>query len=244
MRRLAKAVRGRCCPAAAWPPSVLPSLLGSWAPWGVISRATLVVGALLVVLAWPAVARARGKLVDFHGAALAGPVIGGGAAGAADIFRRTQGVGFGIELGARILVIDLSIRFLQTTGASGIQGTLSSALIGPSLEFPVKGGGYDLGGKPRPPLIVIRPALAAGVGFGTPSPVDPPLSDAQIAGKGLMIVGRFAVERMFGPVFAVGGEVQGGYHYFIGASGEINGNDHSDGWQLGIFGTVAFHLGI
>jgi hypothetical protein len=208
-------------------------------------RAALMAGAFVIVIAWSGAARARGgKLIDFHGAFLAGPLVGGGAAGAMDVFRRTQGGGFGLELGARLLVIDLSVRFLQTIGSGGFQGTLSSILIGPSVEIAVKGGGIDALGKPRPPLVVIRPGLAAGLGFGTAAPVDPPLSNDQLAGKGLMIVGRFAVERMFGPVLAVGGEVQGGYHYFFGASGVVNGNDRSDGWQVGAFGTVAFHLGI
>ena len=45
-------------------------------------------------------------------------------------------------------------------------------------------------------------------------------------------------------LFDVGGEVEGGYHYLVGASGVVNGKDHSSGWQMGVFGTVAFHLGI
>jgi hypothetical protein len=59
-----------------------------------------------------------------------------------------------------------------------------------------------------------------------------------------LITARFAVERMFGPIVGVGGEVQGGYHYFFGANSPINGKDHSGGWQVGAFGTLAVHFGV
>jgi hypothetical protein len=104
------------------------------------------------------------------------------------------------------------------------------------VEIPVKAGS---GG----PAVVVRPGLAVGFGFGTLGPVDPPLDAAQISAKGLLVNGRFAVERMFGPVLGLGAEVQGGYHYFFG--GVINeANTHSEGWQLVGLGTVSAHFGI
>ena len=48
----------------------------------------------------------------------------------------------------------------------------------------------------------------------------------------------------FGGSSAVAGEVQGGNNALGGASGVVNGKDHSSGWQLGFFGTLAFHLGV
>lgn len=188
-----------------------------------------------------------GKLLDLHGSVLLGGMTGRGTdGGTPDFFRQTQGAGFGAELGARLLILDLSIRFLQMLGPDGYGGTVLTALLGPMMEIPVQSGGTDLQGKPRPPKVVVRPGLAAGLAFGTNNPVDPPLNNAQLASKGLVVVGRFGVERMFGPILGLGGEIQGGYHYMFGAQSAINSStkDHSAGWQLSLFGTVSFHLGV
>ena len=178
------------------------------------------------------------KLIDLHAAAVVGGMIGRGSRSTTpDFFEQSQGPGFGVDVGLRLLVVDLSIRFLQMVGSNGREGTLSSVMLGPSVEIPVKGGRH--GG------VLIRPGLAVGFGFGTPAPVSPPLNNEQISDKGLMVVGRFAVERMIGPVFGIGAEVQGGYHYFFGASGVVNDQQtHSEGWQVAGFGTVAVHFGI
>ena len=201
--------------------------------------------ALVAFLGASGIAHARAKLIDLHLAILGGGMTGDGTAKVPpDFFHQTRGPGLGAELGLRLVIIDLSIRFLQMLGSDGRQGTLTSIMLGPMVEIPVKGGGKDAFGNSRPPQVVVRPGLVAGVGFGTPAPVSPPLSADQISGKGLMVLGRFAVERMFGPIFGLGAEVQGGYHYFLGASGLATGNDRSSGWQLAGFGTLAFHFGI
>ncbi|MBC8131779.1 MAG: hypothetical protein H7X95_02265 [Deltaproteobacteria bacterium] len=190
-------------------------------------------------------AQARGKLVDLHGAVLAGAMTGRGSDSATpDLYHQTEGGGLGLELGARLLILDFSMRFLQMVNTGGSGGTMLSALLGPSVEIPVLGGGQDAEGKQLPPRLVISPGLAGGVTFGSLVPVDPPLTNDQLAGKGLILMGRFAVERMYGPILGVGAEIQGGYHYLVGASGVANGKDHSSGWQLGAFATLAFHLGV
>lgn len=188
-------------------------------------------------------ASAQGKLIDLHGAILGGGMLGRGSGGDQDLFKQTQGAGFGVEAGVRLLVLDLSIRFLQMVSLEGYRGTMLTALIGPSVEIPVVHGGKDKQGKDLPPKVVVRPGLAAGFAFGTLVPVKPPLTNDQLAGKGLLVMGRFAVERMFGRVIGVGGEIQGGYHYLFGKSGVVNA-EHSSGWQMAGFGTLAFHLGI
>lgn len=211
-------------------------------------RHTPVLGAAAVALlvglaATPAFA--RGKLIDLHGSVLAGGMTGRGSDSTTpDLFHQTEGAGFGLELGARLLVLDFSMRFLQMVNTGGSGGTMLTALLGPSIEIPITGGGIDSNGKQRPPELVIRPGVAGGLCFGTLGPVDPPLTNDQLAGKGLLLMGRFAVERMFGPILGVGAELQGGYHYLVGASGVANGKDTSSGWQVGLFGTVSFHLGV
>ena len=187
--------------------------------------------------------QAQAKLIDLHGSILAGAMGGGGSAGGRDFFDSNAGAGFGVEVGLRLLVLDLSIRFVQQIGTSGWQGTLSSVMLGPAVEIPIVSGGTDASGKRRPPRVVLRPGFAAGVGIGTPSPVDLPLSNDQLSAKGLLATAHCGVERMFGRVLGVGGEIEGGYHYLLGPSGVVN-RDRSSGWQLAAFATLSAHLGI
>lgn len=198
------------------------------------------VGALALVvagLAAPRAARADGRFIDVHGAFLAGGITGGGSArGAPDFFRQIRGPGAGVEVGVRLLVLDLSVRFLQTFDADGRGGTISYIpMLGPTFEIPV--------GR----RLVLRPGVAAGFGFGTPGPAHAPLSADQISAKGLLVMARLGVERFIGPVFGVAVHAEGGYHYFIGGSGLLNGSsvsDHSSGWQMGLFGSFVVHLGV
>jgi len=181
-------------------------------------------------------ARADGRFVDVHAGVLAGGLTGGGSAGAADFFHQISGPGVGAEVGLRLLVLDLSFRFMQTFNSDGRGGTLSYIpMLGPTFEIPVARH------------LILRPALAAGFGFGTPGPAHAPLSADQISAKGLLVVGKLGVERFFGPVFGLSLHAEGGYHYFVGGSGLINGSsasDHSSGWQMGLFGSAVVHLGI
>jgi len=187
-------------------------------------------------LASPRAARADGRFIDLHAGVLAGGITGGGSAGNADFFHQISGPGVGAEVGLRLLILDLSFRFMQTFNSDGRGGTLSYIpTLGPSIEIPVARH------------LVLRPAVAAGFGFGTPGPAHAPLSADQISAKGLLVLGKLGVEKFFGPVFGLGVQAEGGYHYFIGGSGLVNGtaaSDHSSGWQMGLFGTAVIHLGI
>jgi len=207
----------------------------------------LLLGAALALA--PASAHADGRIVDLHGAVVAGGMTGwgNGATGSPDFFREAQGPGFGAELGVRLLVLDLSVRFLQMVGSNGREGTLSTVMFGPTLEIPIEGGRVDTAGHRRPAKTVLRPSLAAGVGFGTPAPVNPPLSADQISGKGFLTTARFGIERFFGPVFGLEAHAEAGYHYFLGGQGLINGSrvdDHSSGGHVGLFAGAVLHLGI
>jgi len=190
----------------------------------------------LASLAHPRPARADGRFIDLHAGVLAGGLTGGGSAGAADFFHQISGPGLGAEVGLRLLILDLSFRFMQTFDSGGRGGTISYIpMLGPSIEIPVARH------------LVLRPSVAAGFGFGTPGPAHAPLSADQISAKGLLVVGKLGVERFFGPVFGLALQAEGGYHYFVGGSGLINGtaaSDHSSGWQMGLFGSAVVHLGI
>ena len=190
-----------------------------------------------------ALAQEHAKLVDLYGSVLMGGTVGRGTdGGTPDFFHQSQGGAAGVNVGVRLIFLDLSIRFLQMFDGAGRAGTLSTVMLGPALEIPVVGGGKDVHGRVRPVQVVVRPGLAAGFGFGTDAPVKPPLTNDQLAAKGLLLMGRFGIERLFGPVLGIGAEVQGGYHYLFGASGLTS--DHSEGWQLAGFANVSLHLGI
>lgn len=189
--------------------------------------------------------RAEAKLLDLHAGLLAGGMTGGGSATPTpDVFGQIQGGSFGTELGVRLLVLDLSLRFVQMAGVKGHHGTLLTFMFGPSVEIPIIGGGVDMLGRPRPPKVVIRPGIAVAAGFATLQPVSLPISNDQLAAKGALVTGRFAVERLYGQFWGLGGMIEGGYHYFFPANAPINGPDHSSGWELAAFGTLTFHLGV
>jgi hypothetical protein len=197
-------------------------------------------------LAAPPLAHAqkRVKLLDLYATVVAGGMTGGGGGTAkSDFFHDSQGIATGVNLGLRLLILDFSVRYLQTFDTGGGAQTLSTVMLGPSVELPVVGGGVDLEGRPRPVKVVIRPGMAVGLGFGTASPVSPPLNNEQLSAKGLVVLGKFAVERLLGPFFGVGGEVQSGYHYMLSGSGTVNG-PHTQGWELALFATASAHFGI
>lgn len=193
------------------------------------------------VAAATAAGSASAKYLDLRASLLAGGQIGDGTGGATrDFFRETRGPALGLEVGLRLTVVDLSFRFLQMVGADGRKGTLSTIpMLGLALELPIDG---KRGSDRR--RLLLRPGVGVGFGFGTPGPVDPPLSSDQISGKGVMALGRVGCEWMFNPFFGVGGELQGGYHYFFGGTGLLNGSDQSTGWQLAAFATATAHVGI
>ena len=203
-----------------------------------------VAGALAVA---PVVVRAEGRFVDLHGGLVLGGIVGGGNGGPStpDFFSGGRG-GFGAEIGLRLLVMDLSIRFVQMLGSNGREGTLSTIMLGPMFEIPVLGGDLDTASHRRPVKLVLRPGVTAGLGFGTPAPVNPPLSADQISGKGFLANAVFGAEYFVQPWFGLEAHVEGGYHYFVGGEGVLNGaavQDHSSGGQVGLFGGAILHLG-
>jgi hypothetical protein len=218
-------------------------------------RADLVPTFLLMVLAFVVVgaglsssarAQARSKRVDLYGSVLVGGTTGGGTArGAPDFFDASEGLASGVKLGVRLFVVDFSIRFLQMIDSHGAASTLSTALLGSTLEIPLVGGGQDVTGHPRRLEVVLRPGLGAGFALGTPAPVHLPIDNAQLSAKGFLVEGSCGVERLFGPYFGIGATLEGGYHYLFGQSATLNSSsDRSQGWQLAIFTTFTGHFGV
>jgi len=197
-----------------------------------------VLGLLASLVAAP---RAEARLIDLYAGPRAGGMIGWGSRSTTpDFFEKVRGAALGAEVGIKVLVVNLSVDFFQMFDGNGRSGTLSQALLGFELDIP-------LGQGTRPEerrKLLLRPGVGAGVGFGTPGPVHPPLSNDQISDKGFISQTRMALE--YNPNVLLGFGVEGafGYHYFVGAQEVANNvSGHSAGYQMSLLATATLHLG-
>jgi hypothetical protein len=185
---------------------------------------------------------AQARLIDLYAGATAGGFGGWGSTrGTPDFFDKTHGGAVGFDLGAKLLIFDLSANFLQTFNGSGTAGTLIQLLLGTEVDVPL--GQAKVGdGQSQS---VLKPEIAGGFGFGTPGPVSPPLTDSQISAKGIVANATLGYEYFLNPFIGIGASGTFGYHYFFGGDvvNSSNVQDHSSGYQLIGLGTVTFHLG-
>jgi hypothetical protein len=212
------------------------------------------IAALLLALA---AAPAQARLIDLYAGPRAGGIVGWGSRSSTpDFFQTTRGAAMGAEVGVKLLVLDLSVSFLQVFDGSGRSGTLSQALLGFELDVPI-GQWRTREGRRK---LILRPGAGAGVAFGTLGPVHPPLSNDQVSDKGFISQARLALE--YNPYALLGFGVEGdfGYHYFVGgqtvstslggpaggpAGGPVvnNSSSYSVGPQMALLATLTFHLG-
>lgn len=201
-----------------------------------LAGAPLAATVLLMLAAPPAQAR----WVDMHAGMRTGGIVGWGSkSGTPDFFEKTRGPVMGAEVGVKLLVVDLSVSFLQVFDGGGRSGTLSQAILGFEIDIPV-GEARTREGRRK---LILRPGAGGGVAFGTPGPVNPPLSNDQISDKGLVSQTRLALE--YNPYALLGFGVEGdlGYHYFLGGQVVNNSQDHSSGIHMAALATLTFHLG-
>jgi hypothetical protein len=183
---------------------------------------------------------AEARLVDLYAGATAGGFGGwGSTSNTPDFFDKTHGPAAGFNLGVKLLIFDLSASFLQAFDGSGTSGTLIQFLLGTEVDVPL--------GQTKLPdgqsQSVLEPKITGGVGFGTPGPVSPPLTDKQISAKGIVSNATLGYEYFLNPFVGIGASGTFGYHYFFGGD-VVNGSmGHSSGYQLIGLGTVTSHLG-
>jgi hypothetical protein len=183
---------------------------------------------------------AEARIMDLHAGVDAGGIVGWGAtSNTPDFFQHTRGGGLGFNLGFKFLIFDASASFIQVLNGSGTVGTLTQFLVGMEFDIPV--GREKLSdGKARN---ILRPGLHAGLGFGTPGPVDPPLDNDQVSDKGFVSHLKVAYEYFLNPFMGVGGTGLVGYHYFLGGQVVTNSQDHSSGYHMAALAQFTFHLG-
>ena len=209
--------------------------------------------------------RAEARWIDLHAGLRAGGFTGQGSSSSAshrDFFELVRGPAAGLEVGAKILVLDVSLSFMQVLGGKGEigepgrrlggsagqigdpgeqlavdsslgTGTLTQLLLGFEMEFNL------------PRQLLLRPRIAAGFGLGTLRPVNPPLSNDDVTHKGVVAQAQVALERYLNPFLAVGIEAVAGFHYFLGGTLVVNdARNWSGGLQFGGLLTMTAHLGI
>ena len=204
---------------------------------GAAAVAVAAAGGLLCALG---AAPAQARLIDFYAGPRAGAMVGWGSkSGTPDFFDKVRGAALGAEVGAKLLVLQLSVSFLQMFDGGGPSGTLSQAILGLEVDIPI---GHERTPSGRRKLL-LRPGTGAGVAFGTPGPVSPPLSNDQISHKGLVSQARLALEYNPHELFGFGVEGMFGYHYFVGAQAVNDVSTHSSGYHLSALATATLHLG-
>jgi hypothetical protein len=203
-----------------------------------VATAALLAGLLLPLAA---AEQAEARILDLRVGGRAGGMIGWGSTdGTPDFFDTARGGVMGVEVGAKIFVLDLSVNFAQVINTDGRAGTLSQALLGFEIDVPIARGSTAA----RRARLILRPGINGGFGFGTPGPVKPPLSNDQISNKGFVTHLKVGLEHFLHPLVGIGVEGWFGYHYFLGGSVVNDSKSYSSGYHLLGLGTLTFHLGI
>jgi hypothetical protein len=184
--------------------------------------------------------RADARIFDLRAGLRAGGIDGwGDSSTTPDFFNHTAGPAAGFDLGARLLIFDLAVNFLQVFDGNGRAGTLTQFLGGIVIDVPVGEAKFRNGKSQN----YFRPGLVGGFGIGTAGPVHPPLNAAQVSDKGLVTQLELGYEHFLGPFLGVGLEGDLGWHYFLGGQVINSSQDHSAGPHVAALGTLTFHLG-
>jgi hypothetical protein len=141
-----------------------------------------------------------------------------------DFFDQTKGGVYGLLISARLLFLEIAVEHDQFTDFSSIKGTWTEFMIGAGGSI-----GVDEVLPPLPNKLYVSFGLDFGAGFGTGQQVMPPLDDAQISDKGLMIDAHIGIEYRFNPFLAIGAEVPVGWGYML--KNDVPANDSSASYE-------------
>jgi len=202
-------------------------------------RRALLVSALLAAAACPAAAEAR--VIDLRVGPNVGGMFGWGTtSGTQDMFRQAAGGGFGVEVGLKLLIFDVSVNVLQIVKGDGLGATLIQGLLGTDVDIPVGRMKLDNGQH----AMFIHTGIEAGVVLGTNAPAMLPVTNDQLADKGFVTRLRVGYEFMLNPYMGVGGEGIFGWHYLLGGQAVNETADHSAGYHIIGLASFTFHLGV
>jgi hypothetical protein len=136
-------------------------------------------------------------------------------------FAKAPHIDYGALVGAELLFLDLWIQHHQFTDGSRV-ATWTQFGLGVHLQFDFngkqnhQGGFFEVGG-------------GGWFGLGTGQQIMPPLDNAQISDKALIVEGRLGLGSHLSNVFDIGVEVPGSWGYFFKNGAAVN--DSSNHYQ-------------
>jgi Outer membrane protein beta-barrel domain len=127
-----------------------------------------------------------------------------------DFFDHTKGGTYGLLVGVRLLFFEASIEHDQFTDFSSVKGTwteLDGGIGGAIAVDDVLGGESN--------KLYVNFGLDVGAGFGTGRQISPPLDNAQISDKGILLNGHIGIEYRIWPFLALAAEFPAGWGYML-----------------------------
>ncbi len=127
-----------------------------------------------------------------------------------DFFDHTRGGTYGVLVGMRVLFFEASIEHDQFTDFSSVKGTWTELDAGIGIAIAVDD---VLRGESN--RLFVNVGLDLGAGFGTGRQISPPLDNAQISDKGVLLNGRIGIEYRVLPFLALAAEFPAGWGYML-----------------------------
>ena len=203
-----------------------------------MKRSAMLAATLLAVVLYPLAAEAR--YVDLRLGINAGGMYGWGTTpNTPDMFHQAAGGGFGAELGLKLLVFDVSVNVLQIVKGGGLSATMIQGMLGTDIDVPVANTKLPSGHSAH----IMHIGLEGGFVLGTNAPAMLPVTNDQLADKGISSRFRVGYEYLLNDFMGVGGSADFGYHYLLGGEAVNNTADHSSGYHLIGVASFIFHLG-
>jgi hypothetical protein len=181
-----------------------------------------VILAVLAVLAAPGSANAEVFKLYVEGAG--GGMFGKGISGVYkddSFFANAKGGAYGVQAGARFLILDGAIRHHQFVNGDGLK-TWTQFMAG--LNFGMDTGTELEQKEYRGGYFEIGAALAFGMGTG--AQVMPPLDNSELTDKGFLLEGKLGFGKHLGKIFDIGVAVPVSWGYLFKSGDGANNPDN------------------
>ncbi len=199
--------------------------------------------ALALLAALSGATPARAALFELSASLRVGAATGTGIGGAQqdrDFFAGARGATYCARAGLEVLWLRVTLEHDQFTDFSTVTGTWTQLMVGPHFAFPLN----EAPPGERPSLYADL-GVAVGAGIGTGRQIVPPLDNAQISDRGLMLELQLGIEKRFGRFFGVGISLPLAWGYLV--KNDVPANDTSSWYQSFhgmLLGTLTVHIGL
>ncbi len=156
-----------------------------------------------------------------------------------DFFDHTKGGAYGVLVGMRVLFFEASIEHDQFTDFSSVKGTWTELDAGIGIAIAVDD---VLRGESN--KLFVNVGLDLGAGFGTGRQISPPLDNAQISDKGVLLNAHIGIEYRVLPFLALAAEFPAGWGYMLknDVPANLDGSSYTT-FHFMILGVVRGRLG-